>query len=433
MKQFRAAFLAILAGLAPAPTMALAGEWLLHDVNVLAMNGNPPARSQDILIRDSRIAAIADTGTLTTEGAVVYGNGAWVIPGLHDMHVHLGTEQMLAMYVANGVTSIRVMNGNDNLLEMASRVEEHILFGPEIFLASPLFEGKPPLWPQSEPVTSPQQGRALVERYANYGYSAIKIYDGLKAPVLTAVVEAADQHGLPIVGHMPDTVSLEQLLAHEPASLEHVGGYLPNWLTADRGPCNIPQEELTDLAHRLAEAGVPIVPTLSLFHQLGSAESRERMKRRPEFHALPPGITQHFWPSATPESDSKRAREADCKSRNAERFARALIEAGGRILAGTDTPNPWLIPGDALHLELERLVAAGMTPEQALASATVEAAAWFGDDDHLGTVTVGQRADLVILEANPLEDIRNVGTITGVVLRGQWQPQAVLRQRWQPN
>lgn len=407
-------------------------EWLLRDVQVVAMNGDPPATSQDILIRDGRIAAIEETGRLNSEGNLVEGNGGWVIPGLHDMHVHLGTEQMLAMYVANGVTSIRVMNGNDGLLELASRVENGSVLGPHIFLASPLFEGEPPLWPQSEPVTTPEQGRALVERYAAEGYQALKIYDGLTEPVLAAVVEAANRQSLPVAGHMPDAVELDQLLNLHPASLEHVGGYLPGWLRQDRDPCDIPERELAKLARRLADAGVAVVPTLSLFYQSSHPESRDRSRQHPEYAALPPGVTQHFWPGATSEPGSERAAKENCKSRNAERFVRALLSAGGRALAGTDTPNPWLIPGHALHLELERLVAAGMTPEQALAAATVEAAAWFDDTDRSGTIEVGQPADLVLLEANPLEDIRRLRLISGVALRGLWHPAPSLQQRWQP-
>lgn len=433
MDQLRKTLAGILAALFMLPVTAQSSEWLLRDVNIVAMTGAPPAASQDILIRDGRIAAIADSGELTTEGTAVEGNGGWVIPGLHDMHVHLGSEQMLAMYVANGVTSIRVMNGNERLLEMASQVNSGGILGPDVFLASPLLEGDPPLWPQSEPVITARRGRSLVEQYARAGYRAIKVYDGLTAPVLAAVVEEAGQQGLPVVGHMPDEVALEQLLAHEPASLEHVGGYLPGWFSGERQACDITESELTRLAGRMAEAGVTVVPTLSLFHQSSNADSRERTRAQPEFAALPPGITGQFWPGATAEPGSERARVANCKSRNAERFARALIAAGGSILPGTDTPNPWLVPGRALHLELERLVAAGMSPEQALAAATVDAAAWFEDEERRGTIEAGQPADLVVLEANPLQDIRRVGgAITGVVIRGQWQSRASLRQRWQP-
>jgi cytosine/adenosine deaminase-related metal-dependent hydrolase len=432
MFQIRKALVGILAVLFMLPAAAQSGEWLLRDANVVTMTGAPPIASQDILIRDGRIAAIEDTGRLTTKGRVVEVNGAWVIPGLHDMHVHLGTEQMLAMYVANGVTSIRVMNGNQSLLELVSGVADGGIFGPNIFLASPLLEGQPPLWPQSEPVTTPEQARQLVERYASEGYRAIKIYDGLTAPVLAATAEEAKRHSLPVVGHMPDAIELEQLLVHDPASLEHVGGYLPGWFSGGRQACDIPEWQLTRLAGRLAEAGVTVVPTLSLFHQSSNADSRELTRAQPEFNALPPGITGQFWLGATPEPGSERARAANCKSRNAERFTRALIAAGGSILPGTDSPNPWLVPGRALHLELERLVAAGMPPEQALAAATVDAAAWFGDKDRRGTIETGQPADLVVLEANPLEDIRHVGAVTGVVIRGQWQSQASLRQRWQP-
>lgn len=431
MTEIRRALLVLMAGLFLLPATARSGEWLLRDVNVVPMNGEPPAASQDILIRGERIAAIVDTGHLESAGKVVEGNGAWVVPGLHDMHVHLGSEQMLAMYVANGVTSIRVMNGNSKLLELASRVKDGRAFGPDIFLASPLFEGEPPLWPQSDPVTTPAQGRTLVAQYARAGYRAIKIYDGLTSPVLAAIAVEAHRQGLPVVGHIPDAVELEQLLAQEPASLEHVGGYLPEWLTRHREACDIPQRELAALAGRLAEAGVSVVPTLSLFHQLGDAQSRRRTRELPEFTALPPGVTQHFWPEATAEPGSEGARRAGCKSRNAERFIHSLISAGGRVLAGTDTPNPWQIPGRSLHLELERLVEAGMTPEQALASATTDAAAWFGEPDRRGTVEAGQPANLLILKANPLEDIRHLDSISGVVLGGRWQTASSLQRRWQ--
>lgn len=394
--------------------------WVLRNVNVLPMTGEGLLPNRDVVVRDGRIASIHATGVDHGSLLVIEGKEGYLIPGLTDMHVHLGTREMLAMNVANGITTIRVMAGDQRILDMKAEVAAGKLIGPRMFVASPLLEGDPPLWPESKPVTTPEQARSLVSRYAAEGYQAIKIYDGLTPAVLQAVADQASREGLPVVGHLPDTVALDDLLAVRPASLEHTGGYLPDWLTTGRGFCDMPPEELEQLAGRLAAGRIPVVPTLSLFQYPADAKARETVRGRPEFELLPPGVTRGFWPGATPSPGSERAKEAQCKLGSARTFLKAFVSAGGEILAGTDTPNPWLIPGYALHNELSQLVTAGLNPARALAAATSGAASVLGSKKHRGIVAVGQPADLVLLEANPLEDIHNTQRIAGVVLRGHW-------------
>lgn len=405
------------------PTFGLSVEpeqWVLRNVTVVAMDGQAPLADQDVIVRGERIAAIEPTGAPHTGLKVVDGDGAYVIPGLVDMHVHLGSPLMLAMWVSHGVTGIRVMSSQDYVRDLRNAVDQGDLFGPHVFLASPLIEGDPPLWPQSEPVTDPEQARRLVRQYADEGYQAIKIYDGLSEKVFAAITEEAAVHGLPVVGHMPDNIPLETLLASQPASLEHVGGYLPEWFTQGRDACELPAEELEQLARKLATHRTTLVPTVSLYHYRGDPSAREAVRAEPAFSHLPAGLTEHFWGNVTPEAGSDRARRSVCSLANSRALVAAYIAAGGKPLPGTDTPNPWLVPGLALHQELELLVELGMSPEAVLTSATLGAAEWFGQADERGSIAVGKFADLVLLEANPLEDIRHTRRIAGVALAGQW-------------
>lgn len=395
--------------------------WVLGNVNVIAMDGEAIRHGQDLFIAGNRIAAMQATGSSPHEGRVVVdGNGGYVIPGLTDMHVHLGSPLMLALWLEHGVTGLRVMSSQPHVLELRAAVDGGEVFGPRLFLASPLFEGEVPLWPESSPVTDPDQARRLVREYAAQGHEAIKIYDGLSEDVLAAIVAEAAAVGLPIVGHMPDQVALDALLSFQPASLEHVGGALPKWFRAERDDCELPRTELEQFGVQLAEAGVTLVPTLSMYHMLGDADARDAVRSELVFELLPAGLTEHFWSNVTPQPGSDRARLSVCRLANARTLIAAYVAAGGRPLPGTDTPNPWLVPGLALHQELALLVESGLSPEQALFSATRAAAEWFGKGEERGTVSIGKIADLVLLEANPLEDITRTRQIAGIVLDGQW-------------
>jgi cytosine/adenosine deaminase-related metal-dependent hydrolase len=407
---------------------ATSDVWVLRNVNVLAMDGQPMRMGQDVAIENRRIVAIAPTGDIDSRGTVVDGKGGYLIPGLSDMHVHLGSPLMLSLWLEHGVTRIRVMNSQPHVLQLRSEVERGAVAGPRIFLASPLMEGDPPLWPDSQPVTDPDKARRLVREYAEQGHQAIKIYDGLSVEVLTAIADEAAGLGLPVVGHMPDAVPLDALLALELSSLEHVGGLLPKWFVAGRDGCELPRNELQQLGRELAQAGTTIVPTLSLYQMLADAEARAEVQAERAFALLPEDLTRQFWASATPQPQSDRERTYRCRFANGQTLVSAYIAAGGKPLAGTDTPNPWLVPGIALHRELALLVAAGMTPEEALASATRQAAQWAGDATDRGTIDIGKIADMVLLEANPLEDISHTRRIRGVVIDGVWWSKARLQE-----
>jgi cytosine/adenosine deaminase-related metal-dependent hydrolase len=395
--------------------------WVLGNVNVIAMDGEAIHHAQDLFIAGNRIAAMQATGSTPLKDKVVIdGNGGYVIPGLTDMHVHLGSPLMLALWLEHGVTSLRVMSSQPHVVELRAAVDRGEVFGPRLFLASPLFEGEPPLWPESNPVTDADQARRLVREYAAQGHEAVKIYDGLTEEVLAAIIAEAAATGLPVVGHMPDQVPLDALLSLHPASLEHVGGLLPAWFRAERDDCELPRAELEQLGVQLAEAGVTLVPTLSLYQMLGDVDARDAVRSEAVFDLLPAGLTEHFWGNVTPEPGSDRARRSVCRLANARTLISAYISAGGHPLPGTDTPNPWLVPGLALHQELALLVESGLSPEQALFSATRAAAEWFGLGEERGTVSVGKIADLVLLDANPLEDITHTRRVAGVVLDGQW-------------
>ena len=432
MNDFRPVLMAFLASLLSLPAFGSSADperWVLRNVHVIAMDGRASLPARDVVIEGDRIAAIEPTGGEYAGAGIVDGGGAYLIPGLVDMHVHLGSPLMLAMWVRHGVTGIRVMSSQAHVLELRDAVHRGEVFGPRMFLANPLMEGSPPLWEQSVPVTDPEQARRLVRRYADQGHQAIKIYDGLTEQVFAAITEEAAAAGLSVVGHMLDAVPLETLLASRPASLEHVGGYLPEWFTRNREACELPGEELERLGRRLAAHGTALVPTMAMYDYRADPAARDAARSEPAFGLLPSALTEHFWSNATPEPGSERARRASCERANSRRLVAAYIAAGGMPLAGTDSPNPWLIPGPALHRELQLLVESGLSTEAALTSATRGAAEWFGEDDERGSVAVGKIADLVLLEDSPLDDIANTRGIAGVVLDGLWLSKEALEAK----
>lgn len=426
------------------------------DVDVVPMqrgDGEDRAKllhGQTVVVRGDRIVAIGPTKEVAVpEGAVRIagkegGNSRYLMPGLADMHVHAWDPGDLVLFLANGVTTIRNMFGSPMHLVWRAKVAAGELLGPSVLTAGPIIDGNPPVWPGSTVIDDPAQAEKAVLEQKEAGYDFLKVYARLTTPCYDAIVEAAGKHGMRVMGHVPSAVGLEHVLLSKQESVEHLDG-LAGFAQKDDSPYSskvdfrsealawkhVDDKKIAEAAKLARENGVWSCPTLVVLQKWVQGEAAKELSERPEMRYVP-AIERQFWDpgnnylKSLPAEylDSVRAADSDRK-----RAVGIFHKAGARILLGTDMGNPFVIAGFAVHEELANLVASGLSPYEALRAGTSGAAEFMKAGDEWGSVAVGRRADLVLLEANPLEDVGNAARRVGVMVRGKWFLESDLRVR----
>lgn len=375
------------------------------------------------------------------DAQVIDARNKWIIPGLMDMHAHISGlgRSLLWLYIANGVTTIRDPGGNLTLLKLARQeIDSGKRLGPRLFFAGSILDGNPPLWPaMSIIVDTPERAESAVNSLVDQGVDFIKIYNSITEPVLAAIIRAAHGRGVPVTGHVPRAMTMTRAAEMGLDGLEHIRitgrellpieeankiDYLPVaqreallWQKFDLG-----SDKLKRLVAFLAEKKIFLDPTLTidevdslfLFEQEAGDPNNRFLSREtvaaarsiPDIFKLPPELKD-----AGPAGFKKRMR-----------FIEMCSRAGVQIIAGTDGAGLGkLLPGFGLQHELELLAQARLSPLQALQSATINAARALRRDKELGSIEPGKSADIVILNANPLVDIRNTSGIHAVITRGR--------------
>lgn len=349
--------------------------------------------------------------------------------------------------LANGITTARLMIGTPEQLALRAAVARGSIVGPQLWVSSPQLTGRE--FPNAMVVTTAEQARRAVDSAANLGYDAIKITLFITPEVYQAIVDQAAKRRIPVVGHIDPQVGLARALPTG-QQLEHLDSYLEavladdapsktsltqqfvfqlrNWVSMD----HVSDRKIDSVAGATARAGAWIVPTLNIFNQaFAGHESDETLQARPDWEMSPPkwrdqylSFRPRYWSPAADSVRTPARRQRYIEVRN--RLVKAIHDSGGRIMAGSDTPEWFHLYGFGLHRELQALVQAGLTPWQALRAATRNPAEFLGQTDQWGTVERGKRADLVLLSANPLADIRNTERIAGVLSGGRWFPRSEL-------
>lgn len=420
----------------------------IERVALVSMESELVLLDQSVLVRDGRIAAIAATGELELpEGAQrIDGSGRWLMPGLADMHVHAWDENDLLLYVANGVTTVRNMSGAPLQLGWRARIEAGELLGPRIYSAGPIIDGDPPVWPGSS-VLRAGEGRAeaLVREQREAGYDFLKPYARLTPAAYAELARAGRESNVPLMGHVPEAVPLSEVLAAGQRTIEHLTGFAAAAKPAHSPEARVDFESearawplvsdarLAELARSMQTSGTWNCPTLVVLSKWTQGAEADALLARPEMRYVAP-FTRSGWNPRSPFNYLRRmSPEAVAAARDSvahrQRAVRALQTAGAGLLLGTDTGNPYVVAGFAVHEELALLVAAGLTPYQALRAGTVEAARALGAEADWGSVSVGKRADLVLLEEDPLLDVRHAARRVGLVLAGRWWPEAELQRQ----
>jgi imidazolonepropionase-like amidohydrolase len=351
----------------------------------------------------------------------------------------IARSEML-LYVATGVTLVRNMVGSDAHIEYRRRVAEGELVGPRVFTATNTVDGPNPVWPFSIRMSDPVQAEQLVESFVREGYDQIKIYNELPREVYAALFDAAAAHGIRVVGHVPFSVGIDAALAAGQYSIEHQRGYdydgvRPQALARNGGRNaerfsswqRMSDDRMRDLVRKTVEAGTWNCPTFVVDDMLSDTDGRAKLQRQELLRFVHPEVRKTILQNTLDDMFPEDANEALRWSfPQRYKLLKMLSDAGAGLLVGTDTMVPYLVPGYTPIDEMQHFVRAGLTPFQALSAATREPARFLGIDGESGTVGVGKRADLLLIEANPLEDLSNLWRRTGVVLHGRWLPRAEL-------
>jgi imidazolonepropionase-like amidohydrolase len=353
------------------------------------------------------------------------------------MHAHIpggnaqdeAVERTLFLYAANGVGTIRGMLGHPRHLAYRERVAKGELFSPRIFTSGPSFNDRTASTPEIAV-------KAVIDQKAA-GYDLLKIHPGVPRAAFDALAAKADELRIPFAGHVPAAVGLHRALEAKYKSIDHLDGYVEalarNPLQSQFFGLNLVNEvdesRIASLVAETKAAGTWMVPTQILMESLLNEEKTDTMLKWPEMKYVPEQTLKN-WVEQKNGFTSKVSR-ADRETFLALRrkVAKALLDGGVPFALGSDAPQWWNVPGFSAHRELKAIVDAGFSPFQALESGTVNAARYFGTAAAVGTVAAGMRADLVLLEANPLENIENSKRIAGVMLNGRWVPRADLDKR----
>jgi imidazolonepropionase-like amidohydrolase len=465
----------VLAGVVPLLAQTPPSTTVLRDVAVVDVAAGTVAR-RTVVVRGERIADLLPPASPGPDGAaVVDGRGRFLIPGLWDMHVHLSTRPeprlaediALPLLLAHGIVGAREMGGPlERVTTLRGDLRAGRLAGPRLLIAGPFIDGPGDEDATFRRVAGAASARTAVHALADAGVDFIKVQAGLSRDAYAAVMSAAREHALPVAGHVPVALSVREVLEAGQRSLEHVSPALVSdgallfacssreeplhaelqAIERDRatqGPEAIRSREIAlrralvdtfdgqkarHVGQRIRQAGAWIVPTLvwsARFRPVSAADDGDDTPLE-----YVPAATRGRWREARARYIASLI-PADFETNAAvvavsARAVAALHRGGAQVLAGTDAFDAFVIPGASLHEELRRLVDAGLSPRAALQAATSSAAAYRGVPADEGLVIRGAVADLVLLDANPLEDIRNASRIAAVVQRGRMHDRAAL-------
>ena len=412
------------------------------NVNVIDMKSEAVRAQQTVFVTDGVIASIGPVEAMSVpeDIRVIDGTDRYLIPGLAEMHAHVPAadseeiERYFALFVANGVTTIRGMLGQPSHLALRDKLERGERFGPRLVTSGPSLNGRS--------VRGAADGERQVREQHAAGYDFLKIHPGLDRSEFAAIARTANELGIPFAGHVPADVGVASAVEQGIATIDHLDGYMAALLPPDAGLSGgfggffgvllanqADKDRIADVVALTSAAGTWNVPTQSLIEQLINDVPADELRDRADMKYMPESTVQR-WVEAKQSQEQERGFSKEVAAKAIE-IRRALIlalhEANGRILLGSDAPQIFNVPGFSIHHELEFLVASGLSPFEALQTGTVNVATFLGLDT--GSIEVGRAADLVLLDANPLDDIGNTRRVHGVMLRGDWHSRGDLEQR----
>lgn len=427
-------------------------KYAIEDVSVIPMNREGLLEHQTVLIGNGKIEQVtaASKAKIPAGYKKIPGSGKYLIPGLIDMHAHFFNEQgnqvntseaELKMMLANGVTTARIMAGHPSYLEARKNVQGGTWAGPTLVVASPQLMGRQPPpgeFNNYEVVTTKEKAAAAVKKARQDGYDAIKITTEINRECYDAIIAAAKTEGIKVVGHVGPKVKLPAALAAG-QQVEHMDEFIDMLLPdtsynhgesvsdvnvwRKRAWNTVPyldESKIPALAERVKRSGIYVTPTNFFFISFfGEGRTEAQIKEQPGYNYIPSVIKEEYWKHRQQYINlafPKESREKYVRIR--KQMVNQLWKAGVPLMAGSDAPGFFLVTGFMLHDELAAFVGAGLTPWAALQTATVHPARFL--EINKGTVEKGKTADLLLLDKNPLEDIDNTRSVSGIFKDGKW-------------
>lgn len=421
-------------------------DFAFTNVNVLTMENETILQDQTVLVKDGEILKMGEAADINTSGAinVIDGKGKYLMPGIAEMHAHIpgdqnGTEiveETLFLYLSNGITLIRGMLGQPYHLMLREQVIKGEVLGPRIYTSGPSINGNS--------VQSVEEAKTKVTAQKEAGYDFLKLHPGLTRENFDAVVATANEVGIPYAGHVSTGVGVRRAIEAKYGSIDHVDGYVeglvPSSIRVNPNTngffginfTGIADENLIpELVQATKEAGVWIVPTQAMMERWIGPTPGAELAKDPEMKYMDPRTLNNWVRTkdnvlGNSTYDAEQANQFNALRR---KVIGDLHKAGVGILLGSDAPQVFNVPGFSIHREMDAMVRSGMSAYEVLKAGTVNPAIYFGDEKEYGMVKEGLSADLILLNANPLQDIAHMKNSAGVMVRGTWMDAALIEKR----
>jgi imidazolonepropionase-like amidohydrolase len=401
------------------------------NVNAIPMDSDRVLQDWTVVVGDGKVVSMGPSSAVRPPAGarVIDGRGRFLMPGLAEMHGHLPppetsapglVDSVLFLYVANGVTTVRGMQGAPGQIALRERAARNEIVSPTLFLAGPAFSGGT--------VKSAEDAVARVKAQKAEGWDLLKVQGGLTVETYDAMAKTAKELRIPFAGHVPPAVGVEHALTAGQETIDHIDMYAENLGGTDKP---VSDAAIRDLVGKTVKAGTWIVPTLYVWETLRGPVSLESRTSLPELRYLPRTQIEQWTTQLGNrlKNPNFNAEAAKHYIDNRMRIMKALSDAGARILLGSDAPQQFNVPGFSIHLEMKRMADAGMTPYQVLRSGTASVGEHYRGRAALGSIAIGHQADFILLSANPLQDVANVQRREGVMVRGRWLQEAEIQKQ----
>ena len=434
LRRALAGSLVVLALGVPAFAMSQQAPVVFTGVSVIPMDRETVVANQTVIVENGRITYVGGQRSAPAGATSVDARGKFLMPGIAEFHAHVPSgaqaahaHRTLSLYVLAGVATARGMLGAPMHLALRDSIAAGQLLGPRLLTSGPSFN--------NNSVTSPGIAAAMVRDQKAAGYDLLKIHPGVPRAAFDSLAAVANALRIPFAGHVPLEIGLDAAITSKYSTIDHLDGIVeamyagPQPLTPQVNGFfglgimrQLDQSRFGAIVDRIKASGVAMVPTQILMDNYANDATGDELTSLPEFRYWVPQQVAGWRTNknnylAQPPVSREQRQEFIALRR---RLIKRLYDAGVPFLLGSDAPQLWNVPGFSAHRELGALVAAGLSPYQALRTGTVDVAKFMGEEGRAGVVRVGARADLLLLDANPLDAIANSLRINGVVVNGRW-------------
>jgi imidazolonepropionase-like amidohydrolase len=408
-------------------------EIVFTNVNVIPMDKEQVLENQTVVVKDGKITALGSNAKYSKDALVVNAKGKYLTPGWSEMHAHVPPiddiqpmKDVLILYLANGITTIRGMLGHPKHLELRSKIRSGEILGPNFYTTGPSFNG--------QSVQTPERGIEMVKEQKAAGYDFMKMHPGLTKETFPAIVKEAHELNMPFVGHVSFQVGVWKAIEAGYSSIDHMDGFID---AITPGADTLAEQQIglfgawigyradlskaSKLISALKDKHVAVVPTMALGERWQSPLPAEEYTKAPEMKYMKPEEIKN-WVNAKNGYLSNPLFTKEHAAKYLEVRRKLIYECnkrGVQVLLGSDGPQIFNVPGFSIHHEMKYLVDAGLTPYETLKTGTVNVAAYLKKENS-GTIKAGNVSDLVLLNGNPLKDINQTKNIEGVMIGSQW-------------